>query len=79
MKTIDDWMGAWFRRDPDYTFRELVRAVQRDAVESAADDLLRKSAHGSKLHTGEPMTELESCFLEEEVVPWLRARSPEDA
>ncbi len=39
-----------------------------------ADELLDKAEYGGKLHTGEPMTELESAFLEEEVVPWLRAR-----
>jgi len=39
-----------------------------------ADDLLDKAQYGGKLHTGEPMTELEAAFLEEEVVPWLRSR-----
>ena len=66
MKTIDDWKVFWANKAPGYLAWDMIREVQRDALRSAANDLLRKSACGPKLHTGEPMTE---------TVPWIRARS----
>lgn len=48
-------------------------AAELARLREVADELLAKAKYGGKLYTGEPMTVLEADFIEEEIVPWLRA------
>ena len=54
MKTTDYWMVSWCRMGPGYRIADLIRDVQRDALESAAMGLCTMCAQNVSFIDGRP-------------------------
>ena len=54
MKTTDYWVKIRDRAGQDYSFRKMVRDVQRDALESAARGLCTMCAQNVSFIVGRP-------------------------